>query len=191
MQLQRQKIPLTVQATRKVDNMQFFAALVEHLIVGILALVWILPVAHFFGIIPLLPPTEKWSDYKEVLIAVGLPAAYVAGMFVDVFASMATQRLRNFAKRRFGAASGTSYKNTIRIIKPSADESARYLLQLTAREKIARGAALNFLIGAFVNFALPKSTYSIPGWLLIALCVLGTFVWMRLYGLVDRFKAHW
>jgi hypothetical protein len=171
--------------------MQFFAALVEHLIVGILALIWMLPVAHFFEIIPLLPKTEKWSDYKEVLIAVGLPAAYVAGMFVDVFASMATQRLRNFAKRRFGAASGTSYKNTIGIIKSSGDETARYLLQLTAREKIARGAALNFLLGAFVNFILPKSTYSVPGWLLIALCVLGIFVWMRLYGLVDRFKAHW
>lgn len=171
--------------------MQFFAALIEHFVVGIVALVWIMPIAGLLGIIPQLPMGEKWSDYKEVLIAVGLPTAYVVGMYVDVFASYSVKPLRDFAKKHFGAGSGTSYSRTIKVIKSSDDESARYLLQLSAREKIARGVMLNLLLGAFWNLVLPKSVFTSPWLLLFVFFVLGVFVWMRLFGLVERYKAEW
>jgi hypothetical protein len=171
--------------------MQFFAALIEHFVVGIVSLIWILPIANMCGLIPLLPSGEKWSDYKEVLVAVGFPAAYVVGMYVDVFASYILKPIQPLAKRFFGAGTGASYSRTIGIIKTSGDESARYLLQLSAREKIARGVVLNLLCGAVLNFALPKSGFTVQWWLLSVLFALGIFVWMRHYGLVERYKAAW
>jgi hypothetical protein len=171
--------------------MQFFAALIEHFVVGIVSLIWILPLANFFGLIPLLPSGEKWSDYKEVLVAVGFPAAYVVGMYVDVFASYALKPFHTLAQKFFGAGSGTSYSRTIKIMKVSGDESARYLLQLSAREKIARGVVLNLLFGAIANLALPKSGLTVQWWLLSFLFLLGIVVWMRHFGLVERYKAEY
>ncbi|MRW89034.1 hypothetical protein GJ699_03460 [Duganella sp. FT80W] len=179
--------------------MQFIAALIEHLVVGLVALLWLLPIANQLTLIP----DVKIADHKEVLIAIGLPVAYVVGMYVDVFASL----LSSFIKRAldaygstwrskiFGAhlssKNGKSYERTAKILKQSPDEAARYLLQLSSREKIARGVYLNFLIAAAVNFLLPTSKYYVPPLLLIAMFSIGVLAWLRLNALTDNFKTHW
>lgn len=179
--------------------MQFLAALVEHLVVGVVALIWLLPLAEQLALVP----AVKIVDHKEILIAVGLPVAYVVGMYVDVLASPMAALLRrlidylwgNWRVRFFGGhlatAGGEAYQRTKAILVKSPDEAAKYLLQLSSREKIARGVALNFLLAAVVNLAATKSMYSVPPWLLALLAAIGVLVWLRLNALTDKFKSNW
>lgn len=179
--------------------MQFLAALVEHLVVGVVALLWLLPLADQLALVP----NVKISDHKEVLIAVGLPVSYVVGMYVDVLASPLTALLRRLLDNCrpglrasfFGGHLGTpghkSYQRTASILKHSPDEAAKYFLQLSGREKIARGVALNFVMATIVNLAVPHGMYSVPCWLLALLGIVGVLVWLRLNALTDTFKSHW
>jgi hypothetical protein len=179
--------------------MQFIAALIEHLVVGLVALLWLLPIANQLTLIP----DVKIADHKEVLIAIGLPMSYVVGMYVDIFASLLSSFIkraldvvgRNWRSKIFGAhlssKEGGSYRRTAKILKASPDEAARYLLQLSSREKIARGVYLNFLIAAVVNCLLPTSKYYVPPLLLLVMFLVGVLVWLRLNALTDNFKEHW
>jgi hypothetical protein len=178
--------------------MQFAAALVEHLVVGLLAVLWLLPVANQFTLVP----DVKISDHKEILIALGLPVAYVVGMYVDVIASWLSSRIKKLLyvkgaeKARFlgnllPEKGGDSYKRTAVILKLAPDEAARYMLQLSSRVKIARGTYLNFLIAAAVHLFVPASKYSVSPLLLFGMTTLGVVIWLRLDLLTDNFKTHW
>ena len=158
--------------------MQFFSALVEHLVVGVIALIWALPILNYFSLIPI-----GFASNKEFVLAIGVPVAYLVGMYIDVLASRVTAPFRK-------TKGGKSYDRTVRIISNSPDELARYLLQLSGREKIARGAFLNFFIAMICNFVMPKSEYSINYWLLLTLSILGFIIWRRLHALTDIFKVQ-
>lgn len=178
--------------------MQFLSALVEHLVVGVVSLLWLMPLMRSLSLIPDIKP----SDHKELIIAVGIPAAYVVGIYVDVVASVFTSSIRRAIdwrwkvgrKKFFGAhvpaAGGGSYERTAIIIKRSPDEAARYLLMLSGREKIARGVFTCLVIATFVNAILPRSAYTVSPWLLSAVAALGLLVWLRLNALTDNLKVQ-
>ncbi len=179
--------------------MQFLTALVEHLVVGVVALLWLLPTASSFNLLPCLVDLDK---HKEILLAVGVPIAYVVGMYIDVIASLfflPVRRFLNFGDKKWrerffgshlGSASGVAYDKSAKILIHSPDEAARYMLQLSSREKIARGVALNFLLAAVANIYLPPSNFSISASIMFGLGIFGFFVWLRLNALTDIYKSN-
>lgn len=179
--------------------MQFVAALVEHLVVGLVSLLWLLPIANQLTVIP----DIKVAEHKELLIAIGLPVAYVVGMYVDILASLFSSSIKRaldafgptWRSKLFGAHLANnnrkSYERTAKILKNSPDEAARYLLQLSSREKIARGVYVNFLIAAFANFFYPDNKYYVAPALLLVMFSVGLLAWLRLNALTDNFKNHW
>jgi hypothetical protein len=175
--------------------MQFLAALVEHLVVGIVALLWGLPLANAWGLLP----DVKIADHKEILIAVGLPVAYIVGMYIDVFVAPLFFALRKWIYKRHGlkkffgatlSGSSSAFKRTATILVKSPDETAKYLLQLSGRAKIARGASADFIVAAVVNACVATSTYTVHPLLLSATAIVSFFVWLRLAALTDQFKDN-
>ena len=176
--------------------MQFLSALVEHLVVGIISLLWVMPVLNFFSLVP----DVKLSDHKEIIIAVGVPVAYVVGVYVDVLSSIFTSTIRLLIDNRhmawrkafFGAhisaSGGRAYQRTVEIMKKSPDEATKYLLLLSGREKIARGVFASVTLASILNSFLPKSIYTVSSWLLLAVAILGLLIWLRLNALTDNFK---
>lgn len=177
--------------------MQFISALVEHLVVGVISLLWVMPLLNWLKLIPTVA-----LENKEVILAIGLPTAYVIGIYVDVLASYVTALIRklidkyfpNFRLKFFGThlltSGGTSYERTQLILKNSPDELARYLLQLVGREKIARGTFMNLVIATIFNLFPCKSIYSINPWILMFMSLVAIFVWLRLNALTDIFKEQ-
>lgn len=175
--------------------MQFIAALIEHFVVGVISLLWLMPVLYYLSLLP----SVKISDHKEIILTVAVPVAYVVGMYVDVVASIITSMIRriidkglsNWRKKIFGAhisGGGRSYERTVQIMKKSPEEATKYLLLLSGREKIARGVFTNVAIAAVLDSVLPKSIYSISPLLLLLVAMFGLFVWLRYNALTDLFK---
>ncbi len=155
-----------------------------------------MPLMHHLSLVPEIKP----SDNKELILAVGVPAAYVVGIYVDVIASLISSGIRRALDWRgrawrgkfFGAhistTGGQPYERTAKIINKSPDEAARYLLMLSGREKIARGVFTSVGIAALVNAILPTSVYTVSPWLLSLVAALGLLVWLRLNALTDKLK---
>lgn len=175
--------------------MQFVSALLEHFVVGALSLIWILPLLDGLG----LTPDIDHEKYKEIVVVFAVPAAYVLGMYIDLLASPITGLIKRLLHkplhcwaikelaRLVRASKGASYARTIRIIRGSTDESAKYLQLLTGREKIARGVFLNLLFTSGVNAWHPSAKYgSLTLLLLVTLFAL--LAWLRLNSLTDAFK---
>lgn len=202
--------------------MQFLAALVEHFVVGVVALLWVLPFLHKYSLIP----SGNLAESKEIVLAVGIPAVYVIGMFVDVFSSIFTAWIRlgfDFISRSnefftdgvsaklirkhykdtinarnptlttasvSASSEGKSYDRTVRILNDSPDEKAKHLLQLSGREKIARGVFCNLVVATILNACFDKSVYTVPALMLFFFALAGLFVWLRLAVLTDEFKRR-
>ena len=176
--------------------MQFISALIEHLVVGIIALVCLLPLAHEHGLIK----DGLIAQYKDVLVYIGPPVAYVVGMYIDTFASMLSAYLRARYKTMssrtirivecLAPSKGDSYTRTARILAQSPDETGKYLLQLSGRVKIARGVALTLFVAAIAYAFPPYAKGAVPAIALLALSALGSLVWLRLHVQTDSFKAH-
>jgi hypothetical protein len=176
--------------------MQFLSALVEHLVVGIFALIWGLPLATALG----LKPDVALLNHKEILIAVGIPVAYVVGVYIDVFFATPLHALRRRLEDKFPklkevlrktySGSSSPFERTAKIFVKSPDEMARYLLQLSGRAKIARGVGGNALIAAGINLFVSKNLFTVsPLWLAIFALISFVF-WLRLAALADKFKDN-
>jgi len=63
--------------------MQFAVALIEYLISGIVASVWITAIARNYIQIPL----ADIKEYKEIFVIVYFPIAYILGIYVDTTSS--------------------------------------------------------------------------------------------------------
>ena len=179
--------------------MQFAAALVEHLIVGIIALIWMLPLLDGLQLMP----AADFEKHKDFMIAIGLPITYVVGIYVDVFASVLTAWMRSILERQFGAdrfrtvfggvADGKSakpYAKTVKILRRAPDEAVKFLQLLTSREKACRGVFLCLLLGAATNVLVESKRFRVSPTVLLILAVVSFVVWLRLTVLTEVFKEQ-
>jgi len=125
--------------------------LIEYLINGILALIWLYPLLKRLGL------ADTNSSYLP-LFALGL---YVIGMIVDYIAWTVTRpikfRIRKRIKERYGFESNSSPGiSHMRQVKFAiyAPEIAKEAAMRSSRDRIARGAIINSINATIVNSIL-------------------------------------
>ena len=159
--------------------MQFAAALLEYLVSGFIALLWLAPLIHRqFGEVPRL---------DDASITLYLPVAYVLGIFIDATSAALLER---FKLRQYGSSTAP-YARTARILARAPEHVARTLQAYAGRDRIARGVLLNALI-ALVVYPYALSTRTRLGALAVAFLVAiwSALVWRRLERLTSQFKEE-
>ncbi len=189
--------------------MQFAAALVEYLVVGIIACLWFVPIVMFSF------PDDyinyfNLSSMNDIGIAVMFPVAYVLGIYVDAASSFMLSMERRLGRwliqndcyritfrktywrfKKFLTKSKKKkpYQRTVKILIESPEDLTRAMEAYVTRDRIARGVALNAFIGAIVCWVVTNES---PLWGVIALCFalsfLSVVMWHRLKNLSNRFK---
>jgi hypothetical protein len=186
--------------------MQFAVALIEYLISGIVASAWLLAVLNHY--IPL--PFELISDYKELLLVIYFPIAYIMGIYVDAASSFLIRRTKEIDKAldkyvepysRFrcfvvkifeyiaGKPKPDSYERSAEILSYSIPDAVRTMEAYVSRDRIARGMALNSFIGAITAYIYAPSTLksAVTVACLVSL-VISLLAYKRLRRLSSRFK---
>lgn len=170
--------------------MQFASALVEYLVAGVAALLWVSPLLQ-----KLLSLNVSLNEASAVLI---LPIAYALGLYIDSTSSFLIRvlRLRRFRPPSllrqlsdciFGKPYSGTYERTMLILSKSPELLAQTMLTYVGRDRIARCMALNSAAGIFV------ACYVRPGDLILIAFILSTFIWSvatwhRLERLSSKFK---
>jgi len=182
--------------------MQFAAALIEYLITGLVAVVWILVVINGNYEISV----DEIKKFKELIIIVSFPVAYILGIYIDVISSFLLRRSKEihkafspqiptinaFFKHTINFVAGTPksdpYKNSTNILSYSPPDLARAMEAYVSRDRIARGMALNSLIGFFITYSYLKDNLEISVICLFSF-ILSIFIWRRLRRLSKTFKS--
>jgi hypothetical protein len=155
--------------------MQFAAALLEYLVSGIVALLWLVPLlVRAFGVTP---------PQGEQLISLYLPFAYVLGIFLDATSSALLERFRDLRN------SPVPYKRTAQILTHAPESVIRTLQAYTGRDRIARGVLLSAVIGlATYGFTLQGAarTAGLIGAAIVT--AWSAWSWKRLDDLTRDFK---
>lgn len=169
--------------------MQYTAALIEYVITGLISLIWIALLLStnidFLNI--------DYNKFKEVLLIVIFPLAYIAGIFTDTISSLLFKGIGGI----LGGGNTTndennskaSYEKTAEILSYSTSDIIRTMESYVSRDRVARGMALNsFMIGISMIVVLDfKEIYP----LIISVFVLtiaSILIRVRLKELSDCFK---
>jgi hypothetical protein len=158
--------------------------LIEYLISGTLALIWLVPVLAVFDF-------DILDDLPLPLLVVSL---YVIGMTVDFVAFWLVKPLKRVPRRwalrkaRLEAPATPQHSVTYDVrFALYAPELAKEVAMRSSRDRIARGAIVNAVALTVVTL-LGLAHYSYP--VLIALIVLSTVMWLAFeatsYGFVIR-----
>lgn len=185
--------------------MQFAVALIEYLISGIIASVWVAAIIMNYIKLPL----DNIKDYKEIFVIVYFPIAYILGIYVDTTSSFLIRRIKElgcmigslkpcsriikFVSPAYvflvGEAKTDSYERSAEVLARSIPDAVRTMEAYVSRDRIARGAALNALAGAIIAFAYAPPEIMVPvsvGCLLMLAYSL--LMYKRLRRLSSRFK---
>jgi len=186
--------------------MQFAVALVEYLISGIVASVWVVAVVGNFIQLPL----NKINDYKEIFVIVYFPVAYILGIYVDATSSFLIRRVKELDvcargksktylwlrtglmrvyKFLAGEPKKDSYERSAGILSHSIPDAVRTMDAYVSRDRIARGAALNAFAGALTALAYaPVEVRSSIFFGCLILFIYSLLMYKRLRRLSSRFK---
>lgn len=186
--------------------MQFAVALIEYLISGIVASAWLVTVLNNYT--PL--PFKLISDYKELLLVIYFPIAYILGIYVDAASSFlirrtkeidtaANKHIKPYAWLRCGVVkcftfiAGTpkpdSYERSAEILSYSIPDAVRTMEAYVSRDRIARGMALNSFIGAITAYIYaPCELKSAITIVCLASLIISLLAYKRLRRLSSRFK---
>lgn len=186
--------------------MQFAVALIEYLISGIVASAWLLFLIGNYVPISI----EQLDKFKDFLIVIYFPIAYILGIYIDTISSfiirrakeidkIANNRVGMYALARLyigkayifiaGQPKSDSYERSAQILSYSIPDAVRTMEAYVSRDRIARGMAMNAFCGA-VTVAL----YAPIEWKmqLVSICsvffVISILAYKRLRRLSSRFK---
>ena len=142
--------------------------LIEYLINGSIALIWILP---------FMPQELKgFKDFSSVLL---IPVAYILGMYVDIIAFILTSypktMLRKFIQKRYKSNAGKDVPGVgkraeVEIMNTHPD-LAKELGTRSSRDRIARGMIINSLFLLIFFCPMPK-------WIGLILFLLSILMWI-------------
>ena len=193
--------------------MSLAGMLVEYLITGCSALIWIWLILLLPGVD--LPPGVNVRDLEAHQIAIFVPLLYVLGLFIDYLAKGLTDFLDDTVRQRFWRPAAKrlskltregsllhkwlvgpkSYKGAIEyaeIFLRSPDLGKQLELRST-RDRVARGALINtLLIGVALAWYSHQTGYASPLQIIIATfvsCWLWFLIWLRLHGLTDKYHV--
>lgn len=177
--------------------------LIEYLLTGVLALVWVWPLLVLLGF----DAARLWPD-GAVAVVVLVPVAHVLGMLVDTLARALCRGVGHWPDRgleRLGLRSLSGYPISLRTNESWPDMPSLMILcpdmaveyrQLSSRDRVARGALFN--AGALLlvqGAALGPGQSALPfGWntilLNVAALVLLYWTWRRFEFLSERFRTR-
>jgi len=148
--------------------------LIEYLINGALALIWLYPLLKKFGL------PEISSSYLPVL-ALGI---YVVGMVVDYIAWSITRPLKYKIRRqiedRYGIEKQSSPGRSANLRQAKfaiyAPEISKETAMRSSRDRIARGAIINTILAIILNLITPYMLLTII--LGIPALVISIIMWM-------------
>lgn len=126
--------------------MQLPGLLVEYLVIGSCALIWIWILCLFPGLH--LPDPVDFAKLDGARIALMIPMLYVVGMIVDFVALITVQPL-TFKYLRNREPGESSVALTAKILLNSVELNREYVLR-SSRDRIARGTFINSVIGTIV-----------------------------------------
>lgn len=182
-----------------------FSALLEYLISGIVASIWTVALINVF--IPL--PINSINDYKEILIVVYFPIAYILGIYIDVVSSFLIRRTKEifrslnkyrlfnklgrafeaFIKFIFGTPKTGSYEHSATILANTPAELVKTMDAYVSRDRIARGMALNSLASALVSLLVVPCEIKLQVFFTcLIFFLLSIAIWRRLRRLSSTFK---
>lgn len=185
--------------------MQFAAALIEYLITGIVASIWMATLINKYINLPL----GEIKEYKEIFVVVYFPVAYILGIYIDVTSSFLIRRTKELyepiSKTRIfspvhkaiawviskivGNPKEDSYERSAEILTYSTGDLVRTMEAYVSRDRIARGMALNSLFGGLVSaFFIPDDLRAPVSIACFISFVVSVLVWIRLRRLSSRFK---
>ena len=169
--------------------MQFAASFIEYLVTGSLALLWLVPLCHALrhNIVDILTKLSPFTIWTAILLAL----VYVVGLMLDFVAYTLMHGQRKAIRKELADLDGR-YKAALKsrgidhlagnaFILYKAPELAKTLAAYSSRDRIARGATLNFAIAAIVDALI---LWSYPASLIVsaaflALTCLAYFAWFR------------
>jgi hypothetical protein len=169
--------------------MQFAAAFIEYLVTGSCGLLWL---------VPLLSSTPlEVAKLEKVEVALLLPFVYVLGMMIDFVSEKCVSRFKKRIRSAIGASKHNVPSSTVFIAWHSAELAKEFQVR-SSRDRIARGAALNFLFLVLVTLLRPSTpavlhlpvTQPVAVLLFLGLSALCFATWWRCEGLSARFKKH-
>lgn len=185
--------------------MQFAAALIEYLISGIVASIWVVLIINDYTTLPL----AEIKDYKEIFVVIYFPIAYILGIYVDVVSSFLIRRIKqlynklsdniifnpihkglaSIIKKISGTPKEDSYERSAEILSYSEGDLIRTMEAYVSRDRIARGMVLNSFIGGVVCAIYLKTPLNIT---VSIICLISTIIsfliWTRLRRLSSTFK---
>lgn len=185
--------------------MQFAVALIEYLISGIIASVWITAIAINYIQLPL----NGIKDFKEIFVIVYFPVAYILGIYVDTTSSFLIRRMKEldatcisikpylWFRKGFvfiyellaGKPKVDSYERSAEILAQSIPDAVRTMEAYVSRDRIARGVALNSFAGAITAFIYAPSGHKNPIFIgCLIMLIYSLFMYKRLRRLSSRFK---
>ena len=181
--------------------MQFAVSFIEYLVTGSLALLWLIPLCHALRpdittiLRSELSPFTIWT-------AILLGLVYVIGLLLDFVAYKLMRGKRKVIRKEQAELDGR-YKSALRsrgidilpdnaFIWYKAPELAKALAAYSSRDRIARGATLNFAIAAVVDALILWSypTSLIVGVVFLVLAVLAYYTWFRFQSLSRELKKE-
>jgi len=189
--------------------MQFAVALIEYLISGIVASIWVFfLMKHHFP----LPeePLELLTKYKELVVVIYFPLVYILGIYVDTLSSFLIRRFKQLdassskcclyrgPRKAFatcfaliaGDPKSDAYGKSSKILAQSIPDAARTMESYVSRDRIARGMALNALCGAIVAWLYAPEPYRMSSVITcLIVTVVSLFMYVRLHRLSSQFKA--
>ena len=152
--------------------------LIEYLINGALALIWLVPLLNKYSILE-----NPFFSFEKINIAIIAILLYLLGMFIDYIAWIVSKPIKKIIRenclKELGIEKqiekGDSYRRETKIAI-YAPELSREILMRSSRDRIARGALLNSIFGtiAFIVIMPQVQVPLIVGLILITICF---FMW--------------
>lgn len=189
--------------------MQFAVALIEYLISGIVASLWVVALFTYYGDISAID-LKNFKDEIAVLAVLYFPLAYILGIYVDATSSFLIRRLLDVDKKANnnskiysflrhkirniyyfigGKPKTDPYERGAEILSHSISDAVRNMEAYVSRDRIARGMALNSFAGIFVSLlCAPPEKKLFLALVCVVLTAYSLLMYKRLRRLSSKFK---
>lgn len=161
--------------------------LIEYLINGATALVWLAPLLAGHGI-----DVFQSSSLPFLVIAL-----YVVGMVIDFLAYWLVRPLKNVVRKRawlkYGNGEAQPEGNSIEreiLFSLYAPEIAKEVAMRSSRDRIARGAIVNALLAISLEYVFRLNPQTLPVFIWIPVLIVLGLMWWVLQGLSNGYELR-
>lgn len=157
--------------------MQLASALLEYLVSGFVALLWLVPIVQ-----AALGPNASLPNVNEPSVTLYLPIAYVLGIFLDATSSFILEPFRYHGNSR------SSYDRTTHILSYGTEHVIKTMEAYVGRDRIARGVVLSAVVSIPVYFFTFEGRSRTLALVAAFVAIWSFIIWRRLDHLSSKFK---